>query len=116
MNNITQVLEAEIKLNKKESWPKLDKTLKLKKIMDYAVLYGKNNNLSDEKLDELQAFLKAKLNQRRLLTTKDVTYDINKMIITDIPGLVKTNDDKFLLRRNEKRSSTVKSLTPTKKN
>jgi|TARA_B110001469_G_C9647071_1_gene327628 hypothetical protein len=116
MNNITQKLEEEITLNKKESWTKLDKTLKLKKIMDYVVLYSKKHNFSDDKQKELQGFLKVKLNKRRLLTTNDITYDINKMTITDIPGLDKTSDGNFLLRRNEKRSSTVKSLTPTKKN
>lgn len=115
MNNITQALEAEIKLNKKESWAKLDKTLKLKKIMDYATVYCKNNGLSQEKCQTLQVFLKNKLNQRRLLTTKEIVYDINKMTITEIPGLF-TEDGIFLLKRNEKRNSTVKSLTPTKKN
>ena len=32
MNEIAQFLEEEIKLNKKESWNKLDKTIKLKKL------------------------------------------------------------------------------------
>ena len=36
------------------------------------------------------------------------------MILTDIPNLIFVNDT-FILQRNEKRHSTVKSLTPTKK-
>jgi len=115
MNNITQALEEEIKLNKKESWAKLDKTLKLKKIMAYAVIYCKKHGLAHDKCLILQTFLKNKLNQRRLLTIKEIIYDINKMVIIEIPGLV-VDDGIFLLQRNEKRNSTVKSLTPTKKN
>ena len=115
MNEITQVLEEEIKLNKKEGWSKLDKTVKLRKLNDYANAYCKKNNLSEDLVTILKVFLKAKLNQKRLSTNKDVCYDINKMVLTDIPNLIFVNDT-FILQRNEKRHSTVKSLTPTKKN
>ena len=115
MNDITQALEQEIKLNKKETWNKLDKTMKVRKLTNYAAVYCKKNNLSDDYSDRLETFLKLKLNQRRLLTNKDVMYDVDKMVITDIPNLVISNDS-FILQRNEKRHSTVKSLTPTKKN
>jgi hypothetical protein len=116
MNEITQVLEQEIKLNKKETWNKLDKTIKLKKLSEYASLYCKKNNLNDNFYNnKLESFLKQKLNQRRLVTNKDVVYDVDKMVLTDIPGLIFVNDT-FVLQRNDKRHSTVKSLTPTKKN
>jgi hypothetical protein len=115
MNEITQALEQEIKLNKKETWSKLDKTVKIKKLSDFSDLYGSKNNLSVDMIVILKTFLKTKLNQRRLVTNKDLIYDINKMMITEIPNLVMINDT-FILQRNEKRHSTVKSLTPTKKN
>lgn len=115
MNEITQVLEQEIRLNKKESWSKLDKTVKLKKLMEFAEVYGKKNDLSSDIITHLKTFLKTKLNQKRLVTNKDLSYDVNKMIITEIPNLVMVNDT-FVLQRSDKRHSTVKSLTPTKKN
>ena len=115
MNEITQALEQEIKLNKKETWSKLDKTVKIKKLCEFSDLYGSKNNLSVDMIVVLKTFLKTKLNQRRLVTNKDLIYDINKMMITEIPNLVMINDT-FILQRNEKRHSTVKSLTPTKKN
>ena len=46
MNDITQALEQEIKLNKKETWNKLDKTMKVRKLTNYAAVYCKKNNLS----------------------------------------------------------------------
>lgn len=115
MNEITQVLEHEIKLNKKETWNKLDKTVKLRKLNDYATAYCTKNNLPDNLVPVLKVFLKTKLNQKRLSTNKDVCYDINKMVLTDISDLIFVNET-FILKRNEKRHSTVKSLTPTKKN
>jgi hypothetical protein len=115
MNEIAQFLEEEIKLNKKENWNKLDKTIKLKKLNDFAISYCKKHNYAEDICATLRDFLKQKLNQRRLTTNKDLLYDAEKMHIVDIPTLVYINDT-FILNRNDKRHSTVKSLTPTKKN
>ena len=113
MNELTQYLDEEIKLNKKENWSKIDKTIKLKKLSDYALRFCKKHN-DDTNCEKLIVFLKLKLNQRRLTTIKEVLYDAEKMIITDIPNLGYENGT-FILSRNDKRSSTAKSLTPTKK-
>ena len=115
MNELAQFLEEEIKLNKKETWNKLDKTIKLKKLGEYAINYCKKQNFDEHVCEQLKEFLKQKLNQRRLTTNKDVIYDVEKMQIVDIPNLIYINDN-FILNRNDKRHSTVKSLTPTKKN
>jgi hypothetical protein len=116
MNEITVMLDEEIKLNKKENWSKLDKTMKLKRLYDYADAYCSKNNLADElTLVTLKNFLKSKLNQRRFNTNKDLIYDTNKMIIDNIPNLI-YDEGVFILTRNDGRHSTVKCLTPTKKN
>ena len=116
MNELNLLLEQEIKLNKKEPWNKLDKTIKLKKLTEYSLNYCRRNNIVDEsRIDMLNELLKSKLNQKRLNTNKDVFYDVDKSIITSIPNLHEVNGA-FCLKRNEGRSSTVKCLTPTKKN
>ena len=116
MNEIEQFLSNEITLNKKENWSKLDKTTRISRLNDFAIIYCEKNKLrSEEILTRLQDFLKTKLNQRRLISTKDVVYDLDRQVITSIPNLVFVNDN-FVLNRNDKRTSTVKSLTPTKKN
>lgn len=114
MNELSEYLDYEIKLNKKENWNKLDKTVKLKKLNQFASNYCKKHNYDAIISSKLSDFLKQKLNQRRLTTNKDVVYDINKMLIIDIPSLVYINET-FILNRNDTRHSTVKSLTPTKK-
>jgi hypothetical protein len=125
MNDIDQLLSEEIKLNKKENWNKLDKTAKITRLNNFALSYCQKNQLiidneiltpdSAEIVKTLRVFLKSKLNQKRLLTTKDVIYDVDKQSISSIPCLVYVNNT-FVLKRNDKRTSTVKSLTPTKKN
>jgi len=117
MNELTKMLDDEIKLNKKETWNKLDKTIKLFKLKNFAILYCTKNQINiDEDNDDniLFDFLKLKLEQRRLINTKDVTYDIEKMVITDIPGLSYVNNE-YNLARNTKRVSTIKSLNSNKK-
>jgi len=110
------ILDEEIKLNKREPWNKLDKTMKLIRLNEYADTFCKKVDINDEvKIKKLKEFLKQKLNQRRFNTTKDVTYDTEKMLIIDIPNLV-YKDNVFILGRNDNRHSTVKCLTPTKKN
>jgi len=125
MNDIQELLSEEITLNKKENWNKLDKTAKLSRLNSFSLTYCQKNQLIGENdlgdpenaeiVKTLRIFLKTKLNQKRLVTTKDVVYDVDKQSITSIPCLVYTNDT-FVLKRNDKRTSTVKSLTPTKKN
>ena len=58
MNEIAQFLEEEIKLNKKESWNKLDKTIKLKKLNDFAIIYCKKHNYAEDICVTLRDFLK----------------------------------------------------------
>ena len=117
MNEINTILEQEIKLNKKEAWNKLDKTRKLKSLNDYAAMYCRNHNLTEPlTLKNLRDFLKLKLNQRRFNSNKDLVYDIEKGVITNIPTLVYDNET-FILNRNDNRHSTIRCLTPTiKKN
>jgi len=116
MNEISMLLDQEIKLNKKETWNKLDKTMKLKRLNEYAGVFCKKNNIDDEiKIKKLKEFLKQKLNQRRFNTTKEVVYDMEKSIIINIPNLIYVNNI-FILERHDNRHSTVKCLTPTKKN
>ena len=41
MNELNLLLEQDIKLNKKEPWNKLDKTIKVKKLTEFSISYCK---------------------------------------------------------------------------
>ncbi len=116
MNAVSLMLDEEIKLNKRENWNKLDKTMKLKRLNEFADSFCHKHEIADEiRRKKLKEFLKQKLNQRRFNTNKDLMYDIEKGVIVDIPTLF-YEEGIFILERIDSRNSTAKGLTPTKKN
>ena len=62
----------------------------------------------------MKKYLLTALDRKRLTSLKDVQYDKEKGTIKNIPMLhFNTTTRKFTLKRNEKRTSTVKHLTQT---
>ena len=114
--NISLILDNELLKNKSEPWSKLNKTAKILKIKEFIDLYAKSNKLNEEEKNNLEKYLLNSLDRKRLTNLKDVQYDKDKGIIKSIPMLqFNTTTRKFTLKRNEKRTSTVKHLTqPTK--
>lgn len=56
-----------------------------------------------------------RLKKKQLLRVKDVQYDKELGIITNIPNLqFNKNTRKFTMKRSEKQTSTLKSLGPKK--
>lgn len=108
---IDKCLENEMNITKNLSWTKLDRGDKLKKLKEYSTNYITKNGLNIE-IDILYQYLVTSLDRNRLQKIKEVTYDKKTGIIESIPNLVfnsKTN--KFTLKRNEKRTSTLSSLS-----
>ena len=114
--NISVILDNELLKNKSEPWSKLNKTAKILKIKDYINLCAVNNKLNAEEKNNLEKYLLNSLDRKRLTNLKDVQYDKDKGFIKNIPMLqFNTTTRKFTLKRNEKRTSTVKHLTQTTK-
>lgn len=117
LQKLDQFLQDEKNTNENEPWCKLNKTIKIKKMMDYIETYKKEKDLSDEETNKLTFFLKDCLDRKKLQRIKDVIYDKEKGTINDIPTLtyIKTNKH-FTLKNIEKRVSTLKSLPQKKTN
>ena len=113
-NTIDQLLEKEKQHNKTEQWTKLDKTVKIQKLHQFAEKYGKNNNLPTKDIKILKTFFNDCLEKNKLNKTKDVLYDKEKRDISSIPALHFNQLTKnFTLKiMDTKRVSTLKSLTP----
>ena len=110
-NAIDTILEKESNQNKKESWNKLDKTVKLKKISEYIKKYATEKQLSDAQKNLLSTCLGEAVERKRLSSVKDVVYDMEKGVITNIPNLCfNVNAHRYTLKRTDKKSSTIKSL------
>jgi hypothetical protein len=115
LNNLDKFLEDEKISNENEPWCKLNKTLKLKKLLEYVDLYKNENELTDEECEIMVKFLKDCLDRKKLQRIKDVIYDKDSGIIKSIPALTFVKVTKhFTLKNIEKRVSTVKAL-PQKK-
>jgi len=126
MNNITvpdttdnyaaieQLLEKEKQHNKTETWNKLDKTVKIQKLHQYAEKYGKEHTLPAKEVKLLKTFFISCLEKNKLQKTKDVSYDKDTSEILAIPSLhFNQISHNFTLKiTDSKRVSTLKSLTP----
>jgi hypothetical protein len=117
LQKLDQFLQDEKNTNENEPWCKLNKTIKIKKMMDYIETYKKEKDLSDEETNKLTFFLKDCLDRKKLQRIKDVIYDKEKGTINDIPTLTYIKANKhFTLKNIEKRVSTLKSLPQKKTN
>lgn len=113
-SNIDSILEREKQHNKTEAWNKLDKTVKLQKLHAFAEKYGKEHSIPIKEIKSLKQFFNDCLDKNKLQKTKDVLYDKEKSVITQIPALTINSSTKAFTLKNidTKRISTIKSLTP----
>jgi hypothetical protein len=113
ISNLEKFLEDNNTNGDNEPWSKLDKTIKTKKMIQYANMYSEKVQLTEKESLLLIAFLKDSLDKKRLSRVKDVIYDKATGEIKDIPALSfnKTNSH-FTLKNLDKRISTLKSLPP----
>ena len=112
--NVDHILENEIQQNKNETWNKLNKTIKIQKLHEYADKYAIEQKYLGEEKSVLKQFFVESLERGKLLKTKEVNYNKNSQQIIDIQGLhYYNNTHKFTLKNMDaKRVSTLKSLTP----
>ena len=117
-DNIDNILENETQQNKNDSWNKLNKTIKIQKLHEYANKYGTEQKYSQEDINKLKIFFVESLERGKLFKTKEVNYNKSNQTIIDIQGLFyNSNNHKFTLKHiDTKRVSTLKSLTPKRPN
>ena len=118
LSHLEQFLEND-KINNNslndQPWSKLDKTIKTKKLLQYADIFAEENGLSLLEKQTLIVFLKECLDRKKLQRIKDVEYDKTVGIIKSIPALQYTKQTRhFTLKNVDKRVSTLKSLPPKK--
>ena len=117
LNAIDRILEKETNRNKTDSWNRLDKTIKLRKLNAYAEHYGREHGLSSKDVRLMQTFFIESLEKNKLQRTKEVIYNKDTHEIQSIPALhYNATNRHFTLRITDtKRVSTLKSLTPLKR-
>ena len=115
-NTLSKYLENESNANQKENWTKLDKTQKVKRICSYIEILKTNHDLTNDEAIKTRSYLLKCLERKALNKAKDVNYDKEKGIITNIPNLYFENSNRiFILKKDDKHVSTVKCLPLEKK-
>jgi len=109
---VDDILEMETQQNSKETWTKLNRTIRVQILHKYAETYGKENALSVKDVKSLKRFLSESLDAKKLSKVKDVVYNRTSCEIEDIPGLFFHPTNKMFTIRTNDRQSTLKSLTP----
>ena len=117
IDNINSFLEKESTNNKSESWNKMDKTGKIRLLINYVDSIIELHKLTPIDVDELKQYLIESLDKKKLQHVKDVHCDKITGKIISIPTLHfnAVGPRKFTLKRAEKRVSTLKSLGKGKK-
>ena len=118
VEQLDDLLEKEKIRNKGDVWIKLDKTDRYQRLLEYADKHGKEQNMSSKDLKLLKTFFKSCLDRNKLNKSKDVVYNKEERVIISIPALHFNQVTKnFTLKiLDNKRVSTLKSLTPKKGN
>lgn len=98
-------------------WSKLDKVSRLKKLKEYVGTLVEKGEITASDTKGLYTYLKQCLERKKLQRIKDVNYDKDKGVITEIPGLqiTLTEKRKFTLKNSDKKTSTLKNLTRIRK-
>lgn len=109
LNMIDNFLESEKASNNTEQWCKLNKSVRLEKLINFANDYATKNSLSTDDENLLIQFFRDCLDKKKLIKVKDVVYNKVTGTITDVPLLVfnKTNKS-FTLKKVVKNSTTLK--------
>jgi len=113
---IDSILEQEKQMNKSETWNKLNKTVKIQKLHNYAEKYAKEHKIGVKDTKTLKTFFISCLEKNKLQKSKDLVYNKDTQEISEIPSLVFHSEIRnFTLKNTDKsRVSTLKSLTPKK--
>lgn len=114
---ITNFLEKESRANKKESWCRLDKTQKINRLNIYAETIIKDKyELTENEITSLKKYFIKCLDRKNLSKSKEIIYNKDKNVIINIPCLEFNNENRsFILRKDDKHVSTLKSLPSDKK-
>lgn len=117
LNTVDKMLDNEVLMNKAETWNKLDNTMKMKLLNAFADTYSVEQGYTAAMTQSLKQFFSTCLEKNKLQRSKDVLYNKNTKTITSIPALyLNTSNQQFTLKiMDNKRVSTLKSLTPIRK-
>jgi hypothetical protein len=114
--DLDNFLLKEMANNKKQSWSKLSKTDKIKKLNKYIVdVLNKKYNLTDMERNNVKRFMLHLLDRKKMTKNNEIDYDEENGVIRDI-FIVSFDNESRKFTMNKTPSSTSKKKTSTRKN
>ena len=111
--NMESFMEQDKLKKKKKTWSKLDNGVRIKKLSQFAIDYSEKNQLTKKQSSNLKSFLLKALDRKKLHKTKEVSFNVEKQKIIDIPGLNYNKErKKFTLKRQDGKTSFNTRLAP----
>lgn len=110
---LDDIVDMDTQKNINLPWNKLDKSQKLKKLIDFADKYSLDHQLDEKITTDLKTMLKEKLNRKCLQKIKDVNYDKDAELILSIPALI-IHNNRYTLKVPDN-VSPLHSLAPKNK-
>jgi hypothetical protein len=109
LSMIDDFLESEKATNNTEQWCKLNKSVRLEKLTQFASEYAAKNSFSHDDEILLINFFRDCLDKKKLGKVKDVVYNKVTGNITDVPLLIFNRGTKsFTLKKIVKNATTLK--------
>lgn len=103
--------------NKKQSWSKLSKTERLKKIDVFIKSHLiKNHSLTEEEVSNLNSYVTNLLERKKLLKSNEILYNEDKGFIEEIPALLFNNKIRKFTLNKQLSNTNKKNQRKTKKN
>jgi len=110
LSNLENFLEEEKKTNISNSWSKMDKNQKMEKLLNFAEVYKKENELGKVDFDKLVCYLEECIEKKKLSRTKDIVYDKKTGQIKTIPGLMINRQNNFTIKNIDNKNSALRCL------
>jgi hypothetical protein len=115
VSNLDLLLDEETEQSKKESWNKLDKSVKMLKINEYIKKLTIQYKLTATEIKTLKEYLSTNLDKKNLQKNKDVAYIKESGVLEGIPNLHFNNSTRKFTLKRQVQQSALKSLGPTRK-
>ena len=117
LSMIDNFLESEKATNNTEQWCKLNKSIRLEKLTQFASEYATKNGLSSDDELVLINFFRDCLDKKKLNKVKDVVYNKVTGNISDVPLLIFNKGTKsFTLKKIVKNTTTMKVRSTSTEN
>lgn len=109
-------------------WSRLTKAVKMTKLYEYVDSIQTKHDLTKTECDNLKAYIKTCVDRKQLQRAKQICYDKQTEMITDIPSLIILSKDdmsisvqpdhkekkRFTLKTQDVKNSTLKNLSKGK--